>query len=100
MKAIIGWLKKADEKIFALIWLIATIAAVYFFAPAGVTAVVEIVVLKMIYVSVLLLVTFGVLFFLRGTQYDVYEEIFGESNIAAAIMVAAVLMAVATVIGK
>ena len=89
-----------DEKLFALAWLIATIAAVYFLAPGNGAAIVEIVVLKMIYVAVLLAVAVGVLFFLRGTKSDIFAEIFDQHNIAAAIFVAALLLAIANVIGK
>lgn len=89
-----------DEKLFALVWLFATVAAVYFLAPGNGAAIVEIVVLKMIYVAVLLTVAVGLLFFLRGTKFDVYQEIFGEDNIAAAILVAALLLSVAAVVGK
>lgn len=89
-----------DEKFFALAWLIATIAAVYFLAPGNGAAIVEIVVLKMIYVAVLLTVSFGLLFFLRGTKCDIYGEIFDEHNSAAALLIAALLLSIALVIGK
>ena len=89
-----------DVKIFAVLFLIATVCAAYYFAPGSGLAVAEIVVLKMIYVSVLLVVSLGLLFFLRGTKYDVYAEIFDQHNIAAAILIAALLLAIANVIGK
>jgi hypothetical protein len=93
------WLA-VDEKVFALLFLLATVAAAYYFAPESGATVAEIVVLKMIYVSVLLVVSLGLLFFLRGTKYDIYAEIFDQHNIAAAILIAALLLAVANVIGK
>ena len=97
MKALWG---KIDEKVFAILFMLATILAAYHFAPGSGMAVAEIVVLKMIYVSVLLIVSFGLLFFLRGTKYDIYEEIFDEHNIAAAMLIAALLLSIALVIGK
>lgn len=97
MKAL--W-EKIDEKVFAILFMLATVFAAYYFAPGSGLAVAEIVVLKMIYVSVLLIVSFGLLFFLRGTKYDIYEEIFDEHNIAAAMLIAALLLSIALVIGK
>lgn len=92
--------EKIDEKVFAALFLLATICAAYYFAPGSGLAVAEIVVLKMIYVSVLLVVSIGLLFFLRGTKYDIYAEIFDQHNIAAAVVIAALLLAIASVIGK
>lgn len=97
MKAL--W-EKIDEKVFAILFMLVTVFAAYHFAPGSGLAVAEIVVLKMIYVSVLLIVSFGLLFFLRGTKYDIYEEIFDEHNIAAAMLIAALLLSIALVIGK
>ncbi len=92
--------EKIDEKVFAGLFLIGTVAAIYFFAPGSSMAVAEIIVLKMIYVSTLLFVAIGMLFFFRGTKYDIYEEIFDEHNVAAAIVTGALLIAIASVVGK
>ena len=91
---------RIDEKVFAGLFLLATVVATYYLAPGSGLAVAEIVVLKMIYVSVLLVVSIGLLFFLRGTKYDIYAEVFDQHNIAAAVVIAALLLAVANVIGK
>lgn len=85
------------ELIFTtLICLLAT-AGTLFFAPYdGVT---EIVTLRLIYLGFLFAASFGVVLSLRGTRFDVLNEIFVENNVAAAVLVGAIFIAVALVIG-
>jgi hypothetical protein len=46
----------------------------------------EILANKMISGALVLTVPSGFIYFLRGTKYDVYAEIFDEKNIAAAVL--------------
>jgi uncharacterized membrane protein len=89
-----------DEKMFMLLWVVVTAAAVLFMAPGTLPAITEIIIVKMIYVAILLSSVMGLLFFLRGTQYDVYDEIFIDRNLAAAMLVTGMLISVAMVVGK
>ena len=50
--------------------------------------------------AVLLVAFFATVFCLHGTKYDVLQEVFEEDNIAAAIFVSALLLAMAGVVGK
>jgi hypothetical protein len=88
------------EKVFVALWAAATIAVVAFLSPGNSSVITEIVTLKMIYVTILLTATIGILFFLRGTKCDVFDEIFIEHNVAAAILAASIAISIATVIGK
>lgn len=77
---------------------LAATAAALFFAPwDGVS---EILTLRLMYIAMLLAGAFGTLFVLRGTKYDVLREIFDENNTAAAVVVAAIFISMALVIGR
>lgn len=85
------------EIIFTLLVCILASAFAFFFAPYdGVT---EIVTLRLIYVAFLFAASFGVILSLRGTKFDVLNEIFVENNIAASVLVGAIFIATALVIG-
>lgn len=56
--------------------------------------------LKLVYVAFLLTVVYGLLYFLRGTKYDIHAEIFDQNNLPAAVFVGSIVLALATVIGK
>ena len=87
---------KAEIVFTLLICFLATMFA-FFFAPYdGVT---EIVTLRLIYVAFLFAASFGVVLSLRGTEFDVLNEIFTENNMAAAVLVGSIFIAVALVIG-
>lgn len=85
------------ELIFTtLICLLATTCALFFAPYDGVT---EIVTLRLIYLGFLFAASFGVVLSLRGTRFDVLREIFVENNVAASVLVGAIFIAVALVIG-
>lgn len=69
-----------------------------FFAPMD--GVLEIITLRLMYLAFLLAGAFGTMYVLRGTKYDVLREVFEENNMAAALVVAAIFIAVAMVIGR
>lgn len=94
------FLSKANENHFGLLFLILTIVVAWIFAPGRELVLMDIIVLKMVYVAILLSVMIGFLFFLRGTRYDVMKEIFEENNSGAAVFVIGVLIALSMVIGK
>lgn len=85
------------EIIFTLLVCILASAFAFFFAPYdGVT---EIVTLRLIYLAILFAAFFGVVMSLRGTEFDVLKEIFVEHNVAASVLVGAIIVALAVVIG-
>jgi hypothetical protein len=67
--------------------------------PGALPAALEIMALKVMGVALLLAVVFVLIYVLRGTDYDFYEEILGQHNIAGAILVSALIIAVAMVVG-
>lgn len=88
-----------NEKWFVvLLAFLAGLAVV--FMPGAIPAAIEIMTLKLLYVVLLLSVVFALIFVLRGTSWDFYEEIIGQHNVAGAIFVAALVIAIAVVIGK
>jgi hypothetical protein len=88
-----------NEQIFTVI-LVALSAIALYFLPGSTLAAAEIVTLKLIYISMLIGTTGSLVYFLRGTKYDIYAEIFDQNNSAAAILVGALILAVGLVIGK
>ena len=88
-----------NEKWLTLVMVAAAVLAAVLL-PGALVAATEIMALKVMYVALLLTVVFGLIHVLRGTDYDFYEEILGQHNIAGAILVAALIMGVALVIGQ
>ena len=84
------------EIIFAVIVSVLAGVMAYLFAPFD--GVSEILTLRALYIATLLGGAFATLTVLRGTHYDVLEEIFDENNTAAAIVVAAIFVSIALVI--
>ena len=80
--------------------IVLTLLAVFLLIPSGVLAAAEIVTLRLMQLAVLLVAFFATVFCLHGTKYDVLQEVFEEDNIAAAIFVSALLLAMAGVVGK
>lgn len=68
------------------------------FLPGALVAATEIMALKLMSVALLLAVVFVLIYVLRGTDYDFYEEILGQHNIAGAVLVGALILGVAIVI--
>lgn len=60
----------------------------------------DILIIKVAFVTTLLAATVTLLYFLRGTDYDVLREIFDEANTSAAIFVAGIMLAIALAIGS
>jgi hypothetical protein len=88
-----------NEKIFALILVVLAVLSVVLLPGAPIAAL-EIMTLKLLYVAFLLAVAYALLHFLRGTKYDVHAEIFDQSNLAASLFVASLIISLALVIGK
>ena len=88
-----------NEKIFTLILVVFAGLALLFLPGSGLAAA-EIITLRLVYLALLLLVTVAFVFFLRGTKFDVYAEIFDRHNVAGAIVVAAMIIGAAMVIGR
>lgn len=86
-----------SELLWTLFISLTAVAASLVFAPwDGVS---EIVTLRLIYLAFLMTGGFATLYVLRGTKYDTLREVFEEHNVAAAIVVAAILVSIALVIG-
>lgn len=88
-----------NEKIFAAIMVILAGTAVAILPGAAMPAA-DIVTLKLLYIALLLSVIYGLLHFLRGTKCDIQAEIFDENNLAGAVFVGSIIIALAMVIGK
>ena len=88
-----------NDKIYALVLVVLAILAV-FLTPGAIVPALEIMTLKLVYVAFLLAVVYGLLHFTRGTQFDVQREIFDKNNLAGAVFVGAIVLSLATVIGK
>ena len=84
--------------IFALI--VISVLAVFLMVPGSTLAAAEIVTLRLMQLAVLLIAFFATVYCLRGTKYDVLEEIFERENVAAALVISALLIALSGVIGK
>lgn len=91
---------KAAEFSLIVSLVIVTLLAVFLLVPAGALAAAEIVTLRLMQLAVLLVAFFATVYCLRGTKYDVLQEVFERDNMAAAIFVSALLLAMAGVIGK
>jgi len=91
---------KIAEAVLSLVFVFITMLALFLLAPGGSLAAAEIVTLRLMQLAVLLVAFFATVFCLRGTKYDVLSEVFDQGNVAAAIVVAALLLALAGVIGK
>lgn len=89
-----------SETIFTII--IALLAAVggYFFAPGRELALTDIVLVKVVSVSVFLALSVGLIYALRGIKYNILAEVFDENNVAGAIFTGLMMIALALVIGK
>lgn len=90
-----GEIVKAELIFSVVVCVLATVSA-FFFAPWG--GVSEIITLRLMYLGFLFASSFGVIFVLRGTRFDVLKEIFEENNMAAALLVGSIFIAVALVI--
>ena len=88
-----------NEKIFALLLCILAILAVAIL-PGAPLAAAEIITLKLMYVALLLSISFVLVWVFRGTRYDFWQEIITQHNIAGAIFLAALIVGIALVIGK
>lgn len=88
-----------NEKVLTVIFLLVTVAAIVFFGFAEM-ALPEIITMKLVYITTLLVSGLGLLHFMHGTKFDVSHEIFEEQNIAAAIFVSGFLISLAMVIAK
>ena len=91
---------KIAEFYLMMTFALVAILAVFFLVPSGALAAAEIVTLRLMQLAVLLVTFFVTVFCLRGTKYDVLQEVFEKDNMAAAIFVSALLLAMAGVIGK
>lgn len=88
-----------NEKLFAgLVCLLAILAVAIL--PGAPLAAAEIITLKLMYVALLLAITFGLIHVFRGTKWDFYTEIISQHNIAGALFLAAIIISIAMVIGK
>lgn len=71
-------------------------AALYFIP--GSSAAAEILTLKVMYLATMLAGVFATLYALKGTKFDVLEEVFDENNTSAGIVVGSVFISIALVI--
>ena len=92
-------MKRAELMLLAG-FVIITLLALFVLVPGGNLAAAEIVTLRLLQLAVLLAAFFATVFCLRGTKYDVLAEVFDQGNIAAALVVAALLLALAGVVGR
>lgn len=88
------------ETIFAVAVAVLTAVGGFLLAPGRELALLDIVLVKTVSVAVFLVFTSGLLFVLRGTQYDPLKEIFDEDRGAAAVFTGLLLVALALVLGK
>lgn len=88
-----------NEKWLTIVLVVLALLAAIFL-PGALVAATEIMALKLMYVALLLAVVFLLIYVLRGTAYDFYEEILGQRNVAGAIFVGALILGVALVIGQ
>lgn len=88
---------KAETILTAIVVLTAA-AGGYFLAPGRELALADIVLVKVVTLSVFLITALGMLYTLKGTRYDVLREIFDENNNAGAIFSGLLLVAIALVL--
>lgn len=88
------------ETIYTIIVAVLACAGGYFLAPGRELALTDIVLVKVVSVSVFLALSVGLLYALRGIKYNVLAEVFDEDNIAGAIFTGLMMIALALVIGK
>jgi hypothetical protein len=91
---------RLNEKHFAALFIVGVALLYHFGSVSPDLALLDIALLKLSYVAIFLGTAALLLHFLRGTTTDVLREIFVEHNIAAAILVAAFLLSIATVVGR
>lgn len=80
--------------------LVIAMAAVggYFLAPGRELALTDIVLVKVVSVATFLALTVGLVASLRGVKYNVLAEVFDENNVAGALFVGLLLVALAVVV--
>lgn len=88
------------ETILTAIIVLAAAAGGYFLAPGRELALADIILVKAVSLAVFLTAGFAMLYALKGTTYDVLEEIFDENNTAGALFAGLLLVSIALVIGK
>lgn len=88
------------ETIYTIIIVLLAAIGGYFLAPGRELALTDIVLVKVVSLSVFLASAFGTIFALKGTRYDVLREIFDENKNAGAIFTGLFLVALALVVGK
>ena len=88
---------KAETILTAIVVLAAAVGG-YFLAPGRELALADIVLVKVVTLSVFLIAALGMLYTLKGTRYDVLREIFDENKNAGAIFSGLLLVAIALVL--
>ena len=88
------------ETIYTLLVALIACAGGYFIAPGRELALADIVLVKVVSVSVFLSLSVGLVYALRGIKYNILAEVFDEKNVAGAIFTGMFIIAMALVISK
>ena len=88
------------ETIYTIVIAVLCAVAGFSFAPGRELALMDIVLVKLVSVSVFFSFTVSLLFVLRGTRYDVLQTVFDDNNLAGGVFTGLLLVALALVLGK
>jgi len=87
-------LRHLNENAFVLLFVFGLAGLVLIGPVSPDLYLIDLLVIKMLKVAIFLVTTFGLVYFLRDTQYDVMREIFDEHNTSAAVLVVGLLLAI------